>query len=75
MYVQARPNPREPFTTDGGSGDRTEGEACGELLKNYQSVQMAQGCLDRKDRVTHPLCLGYGGLRRNEWLENALVQI
>ena len=74
MYVYPRTDSREPFPKiDDGSGDRTAGEACGELLKNYESVQMAKGCLDRKRPVTHPLCLGDGGLGGNEWLENALV--
>jgi len=76
VYVYPRADPCEPFPTiDGGSGDRTTGEAYGELMKNYQSAQGAQHGLDRKRPVTHPLCLGDGGLGGNEWLENALVQI
>jgi hypothetical protein len=75
VCVYPRADPREPFPKiDDGSGDRTAGEACTELLKSYQSVQMAPGCLDRKDPVTNPLRLGHGGLGGNEWLENPLVQ-
>lgn len=63
MDVRARPDPREPIIMDGRSGLWTARETREGLPKEYQSVQVAQGCLDRKRAVTHdPFRLSHGGL-------------
>jgi hypothetical protein len=76
VYVHTRAHPCKPFPMiDGRKDDRTAGETRGELLKNYQSMQMSWGYLDRKRPVTHSFRLGDGWLRGDGGLKDALVQI